>query len=212
MLAGLLWSLCGAATGYALLWLVVEVGKKIFGRKRIVFGKEEPFTWVHRGDDAELQVGDDKLLWSDVFSRESDRMEMKCAEAKVNDESFTSATLVLFHDRLLVAGKEFALETLSQFGGTVSEISVPREAMGYGDVKFIASIGAFLGWKAVLFTVVSGSCVGAVVGLAAILARRRAASAKIPFGPYLALGALAWLFAGPEIIDWYLRIIVPPDL
>ena len=212
MLMGLLRSLLGAATGYGLLWLVVEVGKKVFGKRRLVFGKEEPFTWLRQGDDAELRAGEDKLLWSEVFSRESDRIEMKCAEVKVDEKSFTNVTLVLFYDRLVVDGTEISLETVSQFSGTVSEITVPREAMGYGDVKFIAAIGAFLGWKAVLFTIVTGSVAGAAVGIAAIVARRRAWSAKIPFGPYLAAGALLWLFAGPEIIDWYMRIILPPDL
>ena len=209
---GFLWSLAGAALGYALLWLVVETGKKVFGKKKIAYDKEEPFTWQREGDDAELKVGEDKLLWSETFSRESDRLEMRCAEAQVREITYTDVTLVLFYNRLRIGETEIALDSLASFSGAVSEIVVPREAMGYGDVKFLAAIGAFLGWKAVLFTVVSGSVAGAVVGVAAILARRRAWSAKIPFGPYLALGALIWLFAGPPIIEWYWRILTPPDL
>jgi leader peptidase (prepilin peptidase)/N-methyltransferase len=211
MISGFLWSSLGAALGYALLWCVVEAGKKAFGKRRVLFEKEEPFTWVRNADDAELQVGEDRMLWSDIYSRASDRMEMKCAEAKVEEKTFTNTTLVLYYDRLLVDGTETALDSLTAFSGTVSAILIPREAMGYGDVKFIAAIGAFLGWKAVLFSIVIGSVLGAVVGMAAILARRRAASAKIPFGPYLALGAMIWLFTGPQIVEWYLRIIAPPD-
>ncbi len=211
LFSGFLWSLFGAALGYALLWLVVEAGKMAFGKRRLVFEKEEPFTWVRQGEDAELQVGEDKLLWSEIFSRDSDRLEMKCAEAKAGEKTYTNTTLVLFYNRLEVEGTETALDTVTELSGTVSEITIPREAMGYGDVKFIAAIGAFLGWKAVLFSVVVGSVVGAAVGLAAIVAQRRAASAKIPFGPYLALGATIWLFTGPQIIEWYLRIIAPPE-
>ena len=55
----------------------------------------------------------------------------------------------------------------------------------------------------------AASCVGAVIGLATIAARRREWSAKIPFGPYLALGALIWLFAGPQLVDWYLGLMRP---
>jgi len=75
--------------------------------------------------------------------------------------------------------------------------------MGFGDVKFMACIGAFLGWKAVLFTVVAASTVGAVVGVISMLAGKREWSAKIPFGPYLSLGAGIWLFYGPQLIAWY---------
>jgi leader peptidase (prepilin peptidase)/N-methyltransferase len=98
---------------------------------------------------------------------------------------------------------------LESITGTLTEVVIPREAMGFGDVKFIAAIGAFLGWKAVLFTVMAGSAAGAVVGLTAIALGRREWSAKIPFGPYLALGGLLWMFTGPELVDWYLALTQP---
>jgi leader peptidase (prepilin peptidase)/N-methyltransferase len=82
--------------------------------------------------------------------------------------------------------------------------------MGLGDVKFMACIGAFLGWQAVLFTIMAASMIGAIVGLLAIALRHREWSAKIPFGPYLALGALLWLFTGPQLVHWYLSTLLPP--
>ena len=106
-------------------------------------------------------------------------------------------------------------------GGTVIEAQYAQaadvekvrgtvEAMGFGDVKFIACIGAFLGWQAVVFTIMSASTIGALVGLATISIGRREWSAKIPFGPYLALGALIWLFTGPELVKWYWAFTLPP--
>jgi leader peptidase (prepilin peptidase)/N-methyltransferase len=83
--------------------------------------------------------------------------------------------------------------------------------MGFGDVKFIATIGAFLGWKAVFFSIAAGSVTGALIGGGAMLIGKKEWSSKIPFGPYLALGALAWLFAGPEIIRWYLALVAPAN-
>lgn len=80
-----------------------------------------------------------------------------------------------------------------------------REGMGGGDIKLLAMIGAFLGWRAVLVTLVLGSFTGAVVGITAILARRADARLPIPFGPFLALGAACALFCGEQIIQWYLR-------
>ena len=86
----------------------------------------------------------------------------------------------------------------------IREADLPREAMGLGDVKLLAAIGAFCGWAGVLFTVGSASLIGSAVGLALLPRRRRGESPEIPFGPFLALGALWWWFAGPETVGWYL--------
>lgn len=208
--AGLLWSAIGAVLGYGLLWAVVEAGKLAFGRKKLVFDPSAPFTWKRDGDDATFSVGkDESMLWSDIFSRESDLLVMEVKNVKVDSQPVGETTLRFHYNRLLLTGREIALETIGTISGKVSRIVVPREAMGFGDVKFIACIGAFLGWKAVLFTVVAASVVGSLVGVGLVLARRRDASGRIPFGPYLALGALIWLFAGPAIIDWYYGFILP---
>jgi leader peptidase (prepilin peptidase)/N-methyltransferase len=74
-----------------------------------------------------------------------------------------------------------------------------QEAMGFGDVKFLAMIGAFLGWRAALLTLFLGCLVGAAVGSLVAL---RGGAARIPFGPYLALGAVASLFAEAPILHF----------
>ena len=201
-LRGLLWSAIGAASGYGLLWVVVELGKKAFGKKRHAFEKEEEFAWVRNGDDAELSAGPEKMLWSDLFSRETDRLEMECSGVKIDEEECDESALVFFYNRVIAGTKEFALEKLGRITGKVTAIVIPREAMGFGDVKFIAAIGAFLGWKAVLFTVVIGSVAGSIVGLGAIIARRREWSAKIPFGtlPRAGSARVALLWAGNRFL------------
>jgi len=78
--------------------------------------------------------------------------------------------------------------------------------MGLGDVNFLAAIGAFLGWQAVLFTVAAGSIVGSLVGVATLPLQRRSHSIKLPFGPYLSAGALLWIFFGPALANWYLGL------
>lgn len=79
-----------------------------------------------------------------------------------------------------------------------------REGMGLGDAKLLAAIGAFLGWQAVLFTVFVSSVVGSVVGLSMAGLQRSDLRFEVPYGPFLALGAVLYLFWGSELVRWYL--------
>ena len=81
------------------------------------------------------------------------------------------------------------------------------EAMGGGDVKFMAMVGSFLGWKGAFLTIMLGAVSGSIVGVALILLKKHRADNVIPFGPFLAFGTLLTLFRGPEIIAWYLGFI-----
>src|SRR5205814_2913626 len=101
----------------------------------------------------------------------------------------------------------FELDQLDQIEGTVTAIQIPREAMGRGDLKFLACIGAFLGWRAVLFSVFAGSLYGSVVGLATLVLGKRVWSLRLPFGPYLALGAITWMFFGASLVRWYQTLL-----
>jgi leader peptidase (prepilin peptidase)/N-methyltransferase len=80
-----------------------------------------------------------------------------------------------------------------------SEIVLPREAMGFGDVKFMGAIGAFIGWQGALFSLMVSSLIGAAVGIALILLRKREWSSRMPYGPYIAVAAVIWMFGGKKI-------------
>jgi leader peptidase (prepilin peptidase)/N-methyltransferase len=78
-----------------------------------------------------------------------------------------------------------------------------EEGMGMGDVKMLAMLGAFLGWKAVLVTVILASFAGAFIGLAMMAFQRGDMKYALPFGTFLAIGAVVAMFVGEPLIAWY---------
>lgn len=81
-----------------------------------------------------------------------------------------------------------------------------KDGMGGGDIKLLAMMGAFLGWKAVLFIIFASSLIGSVVGIAIMLLQKKDGKLAIPFGPYLAFGAVLYIFYGRPLIRWYLEL------
>ena len=77
------------------------------------------------------------------------------------------------------------------------------EGMGMGDVKMLAMVGGFLGWKLVLLTLFAGSVLGSVWGLGGMAVRRYGMKHALPFGTFLAIGAFLALIAGPAFLAWY---------
>jgi len=82
----------------------------------------------------------------------------------------------------------------------LGEALFKKEAMGGGDIKMMAMVGGFLGWKGVLLTTFLGSLFGSVIGILLIILKGKERGSKIPFGPYLALGAVLSLFFGEEFL------------
>jgi leader peptidase (prepilin peptidase)/N-methyltransferase len=81
-----------------------------------------------------------------------------------------------------------------------------RGGMGGGDIKLIAMIGAFLGWRAVLVTIFLGALSGAIVGIGLMLLHKKGRKDPLPFGPFLALGALLAMVGGQDVLLWYLYL------
>ena len=111
--------------------------------------------------------------------------------------------LALLEKKLEIADETFDPETCHHLEVVTSEMILPREAMGLGDVKFMAAIGAFLGWQAALFALMFSSVIGAFVGVLLIALRRREWSARLPYGPYIALAAIVWMFGGNRLVVWW---------
>jgi leader peptidase (prepilin peptidase)/N-methyltransferase len=202
-------ALLAATLGYVILLIVLEAGKIAFGRKRIRFDGPTPFSWTKRGEDADFIVGTEESLWSDYFAREKDRLLLQCDEARIDHHTFGNVTLEFRYDRVTANGQLLMLDDVAHISGVSRELVIPREAMGRGDLKFLAAIGAFLGWRAVLFSLFAGSLLGSIVGLVTLVVGRPVWSAKLPFGPYLAFGAISWMFFGEIFLRWYAGLVMP---
>jgi leader peptidase (prepilin peptidase)/N-methyltransferase len=114
-------------------------------------------------------------------------------------------------DRFSVLGLRESLIGLASGGAVfflIAEVSyriLRQEAMGGGDIKMMAMVGAFMGWKSVLLTTFSGSLLGSLAGILIMVLKGKGRKTKIPFGPFLAAGALISLFCGQEIASLYLK-------
>ncbi len=212
---GLLISFLSAALGLGLLWTVVELGKLAFGRLKHAFA--EPVPWsIHQPDDDQppvftvrLEGEDVDHAWEEIFARDKDRLVITCEDLAINERTWTNAIVEVTMDSLRMKtdpkskGEEIPWDTVKKLAGTTTNIVIPREAMGLGDVFFIAMIGAFTGWKGVLFTIFAASILGSVCAVVPRLIGRSEWTAKIPFGPYLATGAALFVFFGPRMLEWY---------
>ncbi len=84
-----------------------------------------------------------------------------------------------------------------------------RDGMGGGDLKLLAMLGAFLGYKALLPIILLSSLSGALIGLGLVLWKGKDGRYAIPFGPFLAAGGVLYLFIGPQMVELYWKLMLP---
>ena len=89
------------------------------------------------------------------------------------------------------------------------ELIAKREGMGGGDIKLLAMIGAFLGWKSLFFVVFMSSILGALVGIVLIMIKGKDMKYAVPFGPFLSIAAVMYLFVGSELTHLLLYRSLP---
>jgi leader peptidase (prepilin peptidase)/N-methyltransferase len=205
----------GAAFGYALVWLIVKGGKLLFGKKKLTF--ENPVNWDIQQPEGSPEpiftLDGDANPWTEMFSGPKDRLILNCPTAEIDGIIRENVGLTISEAGVVVSadnkaseesGQKIPLEAINHMKGSCSSVIIPRDAMGFGDVKFMALVGAFLAWKGVLFTIFAASVIGSVISVLLIAIGRRESAQKVPFGPYLALGATIYLFFGKSILAWYL--------
>jgi leader peptidase (prepilin peptidase)/N-methyltransferase len=196
-------SLLGMVAGGGIIYLILRIGKLVFGRQRVKLPAEARIVFTENG----IELPDKSVPYEEVFYRQSDTIVMRARTVELVDRCYKDVTVRLSPELLRIEEERLNPETVPHLEAVSTEIVLPREAMGFGDVKFMAAIGAFLGWKAVIFSLMVSSAIGSVVGLTLILMGRR--QSRLPYGPYIAMAAAIWIFAGPELVHWYQRLISP---
>jgi leader peptidase (prepilin peptidase)/N-methyltransferase len=198
----------GALCGAFILFLITELGKLAFGRYKVSLSAPARFSFeIASNGDPQILIDGQAFTWTDHFFRKSDRIFVRADEVEINGAKFNDLHLNFYADRIVTVRETIPLANIVMLAGKTRYAEFPREAMGFGDVKLIAAIGAFIGWQGALFTIPAASVLGAVFGLAALAFGKREWSAKIPFGPYLAAGSVIWLFWGDRLLSWYREML-----
>jgi leader peptidase (prepilin peptidase)/N-methyltransferase len=193
-------SAIGIAAGAGIVYGVLRGGKLVFGRQKLKLPLETTIVF----SETALCLPDKETPYEDIFYRKSDTIVFHARTLELVDRGYANVTVRLSPSRLRIGDEEVNPETVAHLEAVCSELVLPREAMGLGDVKFMAAIGAFLGWEAVIFTLVIASMIGAAYGATMVALHKQQWSGRIYFGPFLALAAAVWVFTGPALVNWYL--------
>jgi leader peptidase (prepilin peptidase) / N-methyltransferase len=196
----------GILFGAGIIYFALRAGKLMLGRQTFSLPPDTKVVFEESG----LQWPDHSMSYEEVFYRPSDAIELQAKSAILGERIFENVLVRLTQTRLQIGAEEFNPREVPRFEAVTDQIVVPREAMGLGDVKFMAMIGAFLGWQGVLFSIIFSSFLGAVGGSLMIIRRRILGleyTTRIAFGPCIAVAAAVWVMGGSKILRWWLNLL-----
>ncbi len=192
-------SLLGTAAGAGLIYFILRMGKLLFGRQKLALPVDTRIVFT----ETSVHLPDKEIPYEDLFYRPSDVIALHARTVELVDRCYKDVLVRLSPGTLQIGEEKLNPEEVPHLEAVSAEIVLPREAMGLGDVKFMAAIGAFLGWKAVLFSLMISSVIGSIVGVGLIVLGKQAWSSRLPYGPYIALAAAIWIFGGKSVVEWW---------
>ena len=202
--AGLADSFLGLAVGAALIYGILRAFKLFLGRQKMDL---PPATRVVFTETA-VQLPGEEIAYEDLFYRKSDAIELQALRVELIDRCYAGIPLRLTADCLKIGADTFEPEKVLCLEVVADRIVLPREVMGPADVTFMAAIGSFLGWPAVLFCLAISCLLGSIVGGTAIVLKKREWSSQMPYGPYIVVAAVIWIFGGYQWAHQWLRTIL----
>jgi len=188
---GLLTSAIGSAVGAGIIIAIIEFGKLAFGKHVRVLSPPEVFRFEHQADGNHIMHADDvQLFWEDMFTRKSDVLILECSNLQVRYPERTGKILTITQDTVSVdSDAPTSITPHSTIEGVATKLTIPREAMGFGDAQFMAVVGAFTSWHGAIHIILAGACLGSIIG---IIMRAIGKGNVLPFVPYLSAGTLIW--------------------
>jgi leader peptidase (prepilin peptidase)/N-methyltransferase len=199
--AGLADSFLGLAVGAGLIYGILRGGKLFWGRQKVDLPAASKIIFT----ETTVQLPDEEIPFEELFYRKNDAIQLQARRVELVDRCYANIAVRLTSGCLTIGGDTFEPEKVLCLEAVADRIVLPREVMGPADVTFMAAIGAFLGWPAVFFSLAISSFAGSIVGGTAIVLKKQEWSSRIPYGPYIAVGAVVWIFGGYR----WLRAILP---
>ncbi|MFP6877985.1 MAG: prepilin peptidase [Roseibacillus sp.] len=223
-------ALFGIAAGWGGLVVVVYLGKQLMGQKKLSF-KEAHDWYLHEPESdedqlcfvlkvpkkgtegEELEFEEEPYAWGDLFFRDSDRLEIEGHGILLDGERTKATSLVISREAVQIGEEQHSIEKIKSLSGKADKVVIPREAMGDGDPPLLGLIGAFIGWHGVIFALFAG-CIFAIMWA---IPARIGFGKHLPFGPFLAVGGVVWIFGGWMLWEWYFESLagfapVPPPM
>ena len=202
--AGMWQGFIGAAVGAGTVYAVLRLGKWLFGRQRMKFAMETKIVF----SETAVHLPDKEIPYEDLFYRQSDVVVLRARTVELVDRSYRDVQVRLSPSTLQIGEEKMNPQAVPCLEAVTGEILLPREAMGLGDVKFMGAIGAFIGWQGVFFTLTVSSLIGAVYGASMVALKKQEWSGRLYFGPFIALAAAIWIFAGQDLVAWYQHLML----
>ncbi|HEX7863134.1 MAG TPA: prepilin peptidase [Verrucomicrobiae bacterium] len=198
-------SFWGIVVGGGVIYLILRAGKMAFGKEKLELAPDSKIIFT----ETALKLPDKEIPYEEIFYRKTDYVRLLAKTVEVHfaegseqsDRCYWNVVITLQPTELKIGEEVFNPEQVPHMEVVTSELVLPREAMGFGDVKFMAAIGAFLGWQATLFALMFSSVIGTVVSIGAIAIRRAEWSGRIPYGPYIAVAAVIYMFLPVTVQD-----------
>ena len=198
---GIARSALGIAVGGGVVYGVLRLGKLLFGKHKIKLPPDSKIIFT----EFSLRLPDQEIPYEEFFYRKTDAIIFTAKKLELIDRSYAQAQVRLSPTELQIDEATISPDSVLHLEAICSEITVPREAMGLGDVKFMAAIGAFTGWQGAIFSLMASSFIGSAVGIILICCRKREWSSRMPYGPYIAIAAAIWIFSGKYWIQKFIH-------
>ncbi len=201
-------SILGMTFGYLMITSIIETGKLLWGRKKYYSPPDQMSVFSFLKDG--VIIDDEKYEYEEAFSRISDKIILFSGTYSVLNSNvtleFSDITIDHKHN-IVIDGTLFNQENIDKLSGKLQTWSIPREVMGYGDAKFMAMVGAFMGPEAVFVILMMSSIIGALLGVLFVLAGKKELYSQIPFVPYLATSTYLWIILSFNISNIYKKFL-----